>query len=176
MNSSSDEQRFIQLQALPINDLQTLLTFGGQSRTGKRTELIDRCLALVKSSKIIREKCDELHNKRFGHGELPTIPYPKDSTNTPRTGNHHSHSNQQQNIDVRFAPFTFNEDLCVISPPHTVASAKQGANGPQSLVNFYFLLTAQQASGKKETHAWWLTSMHHPSRRGDVDVFQCRSI
>ena len=176
MNSSSDEQRFIQLQALPINDLQTLLTFGGQSRTGKRNELIDRCLALVKSSKIIREKCDELHNKRFGHGELPTIPYPKDSTNTPRTGNHHSHSNQQQNIDVRFAPFTFNEDLCVISPPHTVASAKQGANGPQSLVNFYFLLTAQQASGKKETHAWWLTSMHHPSRRGDVDVFQCRSI
>jgi hypothetical protein len=147
MNNLTDEQRYLQLQSLPINDLQTLLTFAGQSRTGKRQELIDRCHSLIKSSITIREKCEELHNKRFGQGEKITIPYPRDSTNTLRTTHHHLHSNQQQNIDIRFAPFTFNEDLCVISPPHTVASAKQSANGPQSLVNFYFLLSAQQASG-----------------------------
>ncbi len=64
-----------------------------------------------------------------------------------RTNHHSLHANQQQNIDIRFAPFTFNEDLCVISPAHTVPSSKQVASGPQSLVNFYFLLTAQQASG-----------------------------
>lgn len=148
MNNPTDEQRFLQLQSLPINDLQTLLTFAGQSRTGKRHELIDRCHGLMKTSKIIREKCEELHNKRFGHGELPTIPYPKDATNTMRPNQHHSHSHQQTNLDINFAPFTFNEDLCTISHPHTVASAKQAANGPQSLVNFYFLLTAQQASGR----------------------------
>jgi hypothetical protein len=147
MNNLSDEQRYLQLQSLPINDLQTLLTFAGQSRTGKRVELVEKCQALIKSSTTIREKCEELYNKRFGQGDLTTIPYPRDSTNTLRSTHHHLHSNQQQNIDIRFAPFTFNEDLCVISPPHTVASAKQSANGPQSLVNFYFLLTAQQASG-----------------------------
>ncbi|UJR25613.1 hypothetical protein I4U23_006965 [Adineta vaga] len=147
MNTLTDEQRFIQLQSLPINDLQTLLTFAGQSRTGKRQELIERCHNLIKSSIPIREKCEELHNKRFGQGDKPTIPYPRDSTNTIRTGQHPMHTNQQQNIDIRFAPFTFNEDLYVISPPHTVASAKQSTNGPQSLINFYFLLSAQQASG-----------------------------
>jgi hypothetical protein len=147
MNNLTDEQLYLQLQSLPINDLQTLLTFAGQSRTGKRQELIDRCQNLIKTSITIREKCEELHNKRFGTGERITIPYPRDSTNTIRTSHHQLHSNQQQNIDVRFSPFTFNEDLCVISAPHTVASAKQSANGPQSLVNFYFLLTAQQASG-----------------------------
>ncbi len=149
MNNLTDEQRYLQLQSLPINDLQTLLTFAGQSRTGKRQELIDRCHSLIKSSITIREKCEELHNKRFGQGEKVTIPYPRDSTNTLRTTHHHLHSNQQQNIDIRFAPFTFNEDLCIISPPHTVASTKQPANGSQSLVNFYFLLSAQQASGLK---------------------------
>jgi hypothetical protein len=148
MNNLTDEQRFSQLQSLPINDLQTLLTFAGQSRTGKRHELIERCHTLMKSSKIIREKCEELHNKRFGHGDLPTIPYPRDSTNTLRPAHHHhSHSHQQANIDVSFLPFTFNEDICVISPPYTVAPGKQAANGTQSVVNFYFLLTAQQASG-----------------------------
>ncbi|CAF0997018.1 unnamed protein product [Rotaria sordida] len=146
MNNLTDEQRYLQLQSLPINDLQTLLTFAGQSRTGKRQELVDRCHALMKSSMVIREKCDELHNKRFGQGEKPTIPYPRDSTNTLRTTHHHLHSNQQQNVEIRFAPFTFNEDLCVISPPHAIAPSKQSANGTQSLANFYFLLTAQQAS------------------------------
>lgn len=149
MNNLTDEQRYHQLQSLPINDLQTLLTFAGQSRTGKRQELIDRCHNLIKSSITIREKCEELHNKRFGQGDKVTIPYPRDATNTSRSSHHQLHSNQQQNIDIRFAPFTFNEDLCVISPPHTVASSKQSASGPQSLVNFYFLLTAQQASGLK---------------------------
>jgi hypothetical protein len=148
MNNLTDDQRYSHLQTLPINDLQTLLTFAGQSRTGKRQELIDRCHGLIKSSITIREKCEELYNKRFGTGEKSTIPYPRDSTNTIRTANHHLHTNQQQYIDIRFAPFTFNEDLCVISTPHTIASAKQSANGPQSLMNFYFLLTAQQASGR----------------------------
>lgn len=157
MNNSTDEQRFLQLQSLPINDLQTLLTFAGESRTGKRPELIDRCHALIKKSKIIREKCDELHNKRFGSGELPTIPYPKDSTNTMRPSHHH-HSHHG-NIDVTFQPFTFNEDLCVISPPYTVAPAKQTANGTQSLVSFYFLLTAQQASGSKQNKTCLLNNI-----------------
>lgn len=149
MSHLTDEQRYLQLQSLPINDLQTLLTFAGQSRTGKRQELMDRCHSLVNSSITIREKCEELHNKRFGQGEKVTIPYPRDATNTLRTGNHqHLHSNQQVNVDIRFAPFTFNEDLCVISPPHAVPPSKQTPNGPQSLVNFYFLLSAQQASGK----------------------------
>ena len=154
MSHLTDEQRYLQLQSLPINDLQTLLTFAGQSRTGKRQELMDRCHSLVNSSITIREKCEELHNKRFGQGEKPTIPYPRDATNTLRTGNNHQHlhSNQQVNVDIRFAPFTFNEDLCVISPPHAVPPSKQTANGPQSLVNFYFLLSAQQASGK--TNSW----------------------
>ncbi|CAF1044545.1 unnamed protein product [Adineta steineri] len=146
MNNLTDEQHYQHLQSLPINDLQTLLTFAGQSRTGKRQELIDRCHVLIKSSITIREKCEELHNKRHGLGEKQTIPYPRDSTNTLRTGHHQMHSNQHQNIDIRFAPFTFNEDLCVISTPHTVASSKQSSNAPQSLVNFYFLLSAQQAS------------------------------
>lgn len=150
MSNLTDEQRYLQLQALPINDLQTLLTFASQSRTGKRQELIDRCQTLMKSSITLREKCEELHNKRFGQGDKPTIPYPKDSTNTLAKGHHQVHSNQQQNIDIRFAPFTFNEDLCVIYPPHTVASAKQSTNGPQSAVSFYFLLSAQQASGEIE--------------------------
>ncbi|CAF1007176.1 unnamed protein product, partial [Adineta ricciae] len=56
------------------------------------------------------------------------------------------HNNQLQNLDIRFAPFTFNEDVCVISPPHTVGSTKQSTNGPQYSVNLYFLLSAQQAS------------------------------
>lgn len=147
MNNLSEEQRYQQLQALPINDLQTLLTFAGQSRTGKRQELIDRCHASMKTSMLVREKCEELHNKRFGPGDKPTIPYPRDSTNTVRNAHPHLHSNQQSNIDIRFAPFTFNEDICVISPPHTIPSSKQAPNGTQSLANFYFLLTAQQASG-----------------------------
>jgi len=149
MNNLTDEQHFSQLQSLSINDLQTLLTFAGQSRTGKRQDLLDRCQSLIKSSITIREKCEELHNKRFGSGDKATIPYPKDATNTSRPTHHHSHANHQSNIDVRFAQFTFNEDLCVISPPHIVPSAKQSANGPQSLMNFHFLLTAQQASGGK---------------------------
>lgn len=147
MNSLTDEQRFLQLQSLPINDLQTLLTFAGQSRTGKRNELLERCHTLIKSSKLIREKCEELHNKRFGQGELPSIPYPKDSTNTIRAAHHHSHTHQQTSIEINFSPFTFNEDLCVILGPSNVPPAKQAPNGSQSLVNFYFLLTAQQASG-----------------------------
>lgn len=154
MNNLTDEQRFSQLQSLPINDLQTLLTFAGQSRTGKRQDLVDRCHSLIKSSITIREKCEELHNKRFGAGDKLTIPYPKDTTNTSRQPHHHSHANQQSNIDVRFAPFTFNEDLCVVSPPHIVQSAKQSANGPQSLVNFFFLLSAQQASGGRIFVIW----------------------
>lgn len=150
MSNITEEQRYLQLQALHINDLQTLLTFAGQSRTGKRQDLIDRCSVLIKSSHLIREKCDELYNKRVGPGEKPSIPYPRDTTNTMRTGQHQTHSHQQSNIDVRFAPFTFNEDLCVISPPHTVPPSKQTVNGSQSMVNCYFLLSAQQASGSKK--------------------------
>ena len=186
MNNPTDEQRFLQLQSLPINDLQTLLTFAGQSRTGKRHELIDRCHGLMKASKIIREKCEELHNKRFGHGELPTIPYPKDATNTTRPNHHHPHSHQQSNLDINFAPFTFNEDLCTISPPHTVAAAKQAANASQPPVNFYFLLTAQQASGRGERSVLHSSAEEETGsnvlffcfiiRCGDLDLFQCGSI
>ncbi|CAF1297088.1 unnamed protein product [Rotaria magnacalcarata] len=146
MSNLTEEQHYVQLQALPINDLQTLLTFAGQSRTGKRQELIDRCHASLKASMIIRGKCEELHNKRFGLGDKQTIPYPRDSTNTVRNTHLHLHANQQTNIDICFTPFTFNEDICVISPPHAIASSKQAVNGTQSLANFYFLLTAQQAS------------------------------
>jgi hypothetical protein len=142
MSHLPDEQSLLQLKSLSINDLQLLLTFAGQSRTGKRYELIENCYTLIKSSKIIREKFEELYNKRFGQGEIPTIPYPKDLKNTLRT----THQ-QHLNIDIRFLPLTFNEELCVISQPHPVPPIKQLANGSQSLANFYFLLTAQQASG-----------------------------
>jgi hypothetical protein len=142
MSHLSDEQSLLQLKSLSITDLQLLLTFAGQSRTGKRYELIENCYTLIKSSKTIREKFEELYNKRFGQGELPTIPYPKDLKNTLRT----THQ-QHLNIDIRFSPLTFNEELCLISQPHPVPPVKQLANGSQSLANFYFLLTAQQASG-----------------------------
>ena len=59
MNNLTDEQHFSQLQSLSINDLQTLLTFAGQSRTGKRQDLLDRCQSLIKSSITIREKCKQ---------------------------------------------------------------------------------------------------------------------
>lgn len=137
----SDEQIFSQLKSFSINDLQSLLTFAGQSRTGKRYDLVENCFKLIKSSKTLRDKFDELANKRFGQGDLPTIPYPKDlKKNTHQ---------QQLNIDIRFFPLTFNEDLCLISPPFPIPSIKQLPNGTQSLANFYFLLTAQQASGEK---------------------------
>jgi len=142
MSHLPDEQTLNQLKSLPINDLQLLLTFAGQSRTGKRYELIEHCYTLIKSSKTIREKFEELYNKRFGQGDIPTIPYPKDLKNTLRT----THQ-QHLNIDVRFFPLTFNEELCLISQPHPVPPVKQLANGSQSLANFYFLLSAQQASG-----------------------------
>jgi hypothetical protein len=145
MSHFSDEQSLLQLKSLPITDLQLLLTFAGQPRTGKRYELLEHCYALIKSSKIIREKFEELYNKRFGQGDIPTIPYPKDVKNTLKT----THQ-QQLNIDIRFFPLTFNEEICVIYQPNPIAPVKQLANGSQSLVNFYFLLSAQQASGLKK--------------------------
>ena len=142
MSNLSDEHYLIQLKSLPIHDLQILLTFAGQSRTGKRYELMEHCYTLIKTSKTIREKFDELYNKRFGQGELPTIPYPKDiKTRTTHT--------QQLNIDIKFIPLTFNEELCMISQPYPISPIKQLPNGAQNLVNFYFLLSAQQASGLK---------------------------
>lgn len=144
MSRLVDEQILLQLKSLPITELQLLLTFAGQSRTGKRYDLIEHCFNLIKSSKIIREKFDELYNKRFGQGEMPTIPYPKDLKNTIRT----THQQQHLNIDVRFIPLTFNEEVCLISQPYPVPPIRQLANGSQTLVNFYFLLTAQQASGE----------------------------
>lgn len=142
MSHLIDEQSLLQLKSLSINDLQLLLTYAGQSRTGKRYELIENCYTLIKSSKTIRDKFEELYNKRFGQGDMPTIPYPKDLKNTLRT----THQ-QHLNIDVRFFPLTFNEELCLISQPHPIPPVKQLANGSQSLANFYFLLSAQQASG-----------------------------
>ena len=90
MSHLPDEQAVLQLKSLPITDLQLLLTFAGQSRTGKRHELIEHCYTLIKSSKNIREKFEELYNKRFGPGDLQTIPYPRDhkkytSNNTSAT-------------------------------------------------------------------------------------------
>ena len=142
MSHLSDEQIILQLKSLSITDLQLLLTFAGQSRTGKRYDLIEHCYSLIKASKIIREKFDELYSKRFGQGDIPTIPYPKDLKNTIR--NTHQ---QHLNIDIRFVPLTFNEELCLISQPYPIPPIKQLANGSQTLVNFYFLLSAQQASG-----------------------------
>jgi hypothetical protein len=142
MSNLSEEHYLIQLKSLPINDLQTLLTFAGQSRTGKRYELLEHCYTLIKSSKLIRDKFEELFNKRFGQGDIPTIPYPKEFKNISKT----SHQ-QQLNIDIRFFPLTFNEELCIISQPHPIPPVKQLINGSQNLVNFYFLLSAQQASG-----------------------------
>jgi len=145
MSTLPDEHYLLQLKSLPINDLQVLLTFAGQSRTGKRYELLEHCYTLIKSSKIIRDKFEELYNKRFGQGDVPTIPYPKDLKNTLRT----THQ-QQLNIDIHFFPLTFNEELCMIYQPHPIPSTKLLANGSQNLVNFYFLLSAQQASGLKK--------------------------
>ena len=144
MSHLIDEQILLQLKSLSITELQLLLTFAGQSRTGKRYDLIEHCFNLIKSSKIIREKFEELFNKRFGQGEMPTIPYPKDLKNTIRT----THQQQHLNIDVHFIPLTFNEEVCLISQPYPIPPIKQLANGSQTLVNFYFLLTAQQASGE----------------------------
>lgn len=138
----SDEQILLQLKSLSIPDLQLLLTFAGQSRTGKRYDLMEHCYTLIKTSKFIREKFDELYNKRFGQGDVPTIPYPKDLKTTIR--NTHQ---QHLNIDIRFSPLPFNEEVCLISQPYPIPPIKQLANGSQTLVNFYFLLSAQQASG-----------------------------
>jgi hypothetical protein len=139
MTSLTDEHYLLQLKSLPINDLQLLLTYAGQSRTGKRQELLEHCYTLIKSSKIIRDKFEELYNKHFDQGDIPTIPYPEDSKNLLNT--------KQANIDIRFVPFIFNEELCLISPPHVVPPVKQVPNGSQVLVSFYFLLSIQQASG-----------------------------
>jgi hypothetical protein len=148
MSNLPDEHYLVQLKSLPINDLQLLLTFAGQSRTGKRHELLEHCYALIKTSKIIREKFEELYNKRFGQGDIPTIPYPRDLKNTLKTTHHHSHLHQQQsNIDIHFLPFTFNEELCIVSQPQPIPPMKHLPNGSQGLVNFYFVLSAQQASG-----------------------------
>jgi hypothetical protein len=144
MSNLSDDHYLVQLKSLSINDLQLLLTFAGQSRTGKRHELIEHCYTLIKSSKIIREKFEELYNKRYGQGDIPTIPYPKDLKNTLKTT-----YQPQLNIDIRFFPLTFNEELCIISQSHPIPPVKQLPNGTQNLVNFYFLLSAQQASGLK---------------------------
>ncbi|CAF1034783.1 unnamed protein product [Rotaria sp. Silwood1] len=147
MTNLSDEHYVLQLKSLSINDLQLLLTYSGQSRTGKRHELLERCYLLIKSSKLIRDKLDELYNKRFGQGDLPTIPYPQDLKNTVKTTHHHLPIHQQPaNVDIHFLPLTFNEELCVISPPYPVPPVKHTTNESQNLLNFYFLLSAQQAS------------------------------
>lgn len=139
----SHEQYLQQLKSLSINDLQLLLTYAGQSRTGKRYELIEHCYTLIKSSKLIQEKFEELYNKRCGQGDTVTIPYPKDLKN-------HSQKTQQQqqiNHERQFIPLTFNEDICTISHSNLISPSKQLPNGLHTLANFYFLLTAQQASG-----------------------------
>lgn len=149
MTGLTEEHYLLQLKSLPINDLQLLLTYSGQSRTGKRHELLEKCYALIKTSKLIRDKLEELYNKRFGQGDVLSIPYPQDSKNTSRpTQNPHLHPNQQaSNINLNFVPLTFNEELCTISPPYPIKAVKQLTNESQALVNFYFLLSAQQASG-----------------------------
>lgn len=140
MSTITDENYFLQLKSLPINDLQLLLTYAGQSRTGKRYELIEHCYTLIKSSKLIREKFDELYNKRFGQGDLMTIPYPKNLSKT-------THQQQPLSFDRQFVPLTFNEEICTISHSNLISPSKQLPNGSHNLINFYFLLTAQQASG-----------------------------
>jgi hypothetical protein len=144
MSSLTNEHYHLLLKALPVNDIQLLLTYAGQSRTGKRQELLEQCSNLIKTSKIIREKCEELYNKRFGQGDLPTIPYPRDLKNLSKTIHQ-----QHLNLDIHFLPLTFNEELCIISQSYPIPPVKQMPNGAQALVNFYFLLTAQQASGLK---------------------------
>jgi hypothetical protein len=142
MTNFTNEHYLLLLKSLPVNDLQLLLTFAGQSRTGKRHELLEHCSNLIKTSKMIREKSEELYNKRFGQGDLPTIPFPRDFKSLSKTKHQ-----QHLNIDIRFFPLTFNEELYIISQSYPIPPVKQMPNGSQALVNFYFLLTAQQASG-----------------------------
>lgn len=144
MTHVTDEQSLGQLRALPIHDLQSLLTFAGQSRTGKHQELIERCYAFVKSSVSIQEKLDELYNHRYGPGDLATIPYPRDLISLSRTAQQQS---QGSIVDVRFQPLTFNEELSLVSPAHRILPVKPPSDMSRTFVNFYFHFTAQQASG-----------------------------
>lgn len=140
-----DEHAFARIYSLPIQDLQSLLTFAGQSRTGKHQDLIDRCYVAMKSSLNIQKKFDELYNHRFGQGSSMTIPYPRDSTNITRTN---STVPMYSNRDVCFIPLTFNEELAVISPAQPIPPVKSTNENPSASFSFYFHLTAQQASGQ----------------------------
>jgi hypothetical protein len=146
MTHIADERSLGQLRSLPIHDLQSLLTFAGQSRTGKQQELIERCYAFVKSSISIQEKLDELYNHRYGPGDLATIPYPRDLIGLARTAQQQS---QASILDVRFQSLTFNEELALVSPAHRVLPVKPPSDMSRAFVNFYFHFTAQQASGLK---------------------------
>ena len=137
MNYSIDEQTLRQLRLFPPHDLQSLLTFAGQSRNGKQQDLIERSYLAVKSSINIREKFEELYNHRFGYGELTSIAY-------PRYSNNDSHIS---NVDIRFLPLIFNEELAVVLPVHRILPVRPIADLPSTFETLYFLFTAQQASG-----------------------------
>ncbi|CAF1594452.1 unnamed protein product, partial [Didymodactylos carnosus] len=154
----TDERRINLLQLLSINDLQQLLTFVNSSRSGKRHELVERCIQILKSTSIIntqfRDKIDELYNKRFEQGDMVTIPYPRDTTNQNQIRQHHqigTHTNSGQlDHDIKFAKFTFNEDLCQISPCMQILPTNQLQQAShlnkQTHVSFCFILNVQQAS------------------------------
>ena len=168
MTHITDEQFLRQLSSLPIHDLQALLIFAGQSRNGKHQELIERCYAFVKSSISIQEKLNELYNHRYGPGDLATIPYPRDLPSLSRPA-----QQQQQSslLDVRFQPLTFNEELSLVSPAHRILPVKPPSDMSRTFVNFYFLFTAQQASGsKQDTRLNRGIDFSCSIRCGDVDL------
>lgn len=146
MNQVRDEHALARLYSLPIQDLQSLLTFAGESRAGKHRDLVERCYTAMKSSMVVQNKFDELYNHRFGQGSSMTIPYPRDSKSFSRSNP--SMSNQA-NIDICFLPLTFNEELAVISPAHRIPAVKATVDNSSASYNFFFLLTAQHASGQK---------------------------
>ncbi|CAF4273957.1 unnamed protein product, partial [Rotaria magnacalcarata] len=61
------------------------------------------------------------------------MPYPHDSKSASRITSHNVHSHQQPlNVDIHFLPFTFNEEMCVISPPNPIPPVKHVSNESQT--------------------------------------------
>ncbi|CAF1281055.1 unnamed protein product [Didymodactylos carnosus] len=152
----TNERRLNLLQVLPIIDLQQLLTFANSSRSGKRHELIERCAQILKSTPVdhtpFRDKIDELYNKRFEQGDMVTIPYSRDQNQTRLHNQIGSNTSAGQiDRDIRFSKFTFNEDLCQVSPciqilPTNQLQQSSSHSTKQTHVSFYFILNVQQAS------------------------------
>ncbi len=54
------------LRSFRCQDLANLLTFTGQSRNGKKAELLDRCLTILKRGNVgVQLKIKEIYNSRM---------------------------------------------------------------------------------------------------------------